>query len=117
MTIVLPFASPSQNQTNAWHWGRRGKHRDTVQMLVRQQLRKAGFVAVPLSFVRVHITRYSAGELDEGNMVGGLKGTVDALVREGLLHDDSPKWCAITYEQRKSKRAEARTVIEIGERT
>lgn len=48
------------------------------------------------------VTRVYCGreqERDYVNLVGGCKAVVDALVNEGLLVDDKPKWLADEYRQ------------------
>jgi hypothetical protein len=58
---------------------------------------------------RVVITRYGK-TLDYGNLVGGAKPLVDALVHEGVLYDDSPTYLADTYLQAEGK---PRIVVEV----
>ena len=61
---------------------------------------------------RVVITSYRARLiLDKGNLVGGAKGLIDAIVNVGLLFDDSDKWAQIEYQQIKCKRIDERTTI------
>ncbi len=64
---------------------------------------------------KVTFTRHSSGTLDYGNMVGGMKPLLDALVLEGFLFDDSPAWLDDTYEQAKCRRGEGFVEIEIRE--
>lgn len=105
----LPFATPSQNVLQKWHWSRRSKLRDDVQMLIRCQMRS------PLTPIKVkmgvEVTRMGARELDYGNLVGGCKPVIDAIVREGLLYDDSPTWLIEDYRQLRVAKDAERTVI------
>jgi hypothetical protein len=67
---------------------------------------------------RVTITRCYSGRQqlrDQGNLVGGLKAAVDAMVLCKLLKDDSPEWCEIYYHQRRVDSAERGTLITIEE--
>lgn len=67
---------------------------------------------------RVTITRCYSGQQklrDHGNLVGGLKPAVDAMVGIGLLRDDSPEWCEIYYHQRRVEKHERGTLITIEE--
>jgi hypothetical protein len=67
---------------------------------------------------RVTITRCYSGQQklrDHGNLVGGMKPVVDALVLCGLLKDDSPKWCEVYYHQRRVEKGERGTYITIEE--
>jgi Holliday junction resolvase RusA-like endonuclease len=61
---------------------------------------------------RVRVTRFGR-QLDYDNLVGGCKPLVDALVRAGLIVDDSPDHVAVEYCQEKCKRKDARTEIEV----
>lgn len=67
---------------------------------------------------RVTITRCYAGRQkirDHGNLVGGLKPAVDAMVICKLLKDDSSEWAEIYYHQRRVSTAERGTLITIEE--
>jgi hypothetical protein len=67
---------------------------------------------------RVTITRCYSGQQkvrDMGNLVGGLKPAVDAMVLVGMLMVDSPDWCEIYYHQRRVEKAERGTIITIEE--
>lgn len=65
----------------------------------------------------VFVTRYSPGELDDGNFVGGMKPIVDGLVDAGALWDDRRACVSIQYNQKKCKRGRDRTemVVKRGE--
>lgn len=63
----------------------------------------------------VTFTRHFAGRerlMDHANMVGGMKGAVDAMVRAALLVDDSPKWFEAEYKQVRSDRSGLHVRIE-----
>lgn len=134
ITLDLPFATPSQNELKHWHFGKLKKWRDTVCMIIRQRLLSAGVAptwqpilagtgrrkAEPLFGVvprrmRVRFVRYSAGRLDKGNLIGGMKPLLDALVLEGVLFDDSTQWLDDAYEQQSAGRGEGRTVVEVSD--
>jgi hypothetical protein len=54
---------------------------------------------------RVMVTRLYCGrqrQLDYGNLVGGFKPAMDAMVQAGWLVDDSPRWLEDHYQQRRS---------------
>ena len=114
LMLTLPAPTPSQNEYGQWHWAKRHKWTRTAEMFLGAVLRRSGWIA-PAQPVRmsVEVVRYSAGTLDEGNLIGGAKGLIDALVRLGLLHDDSPRWCACTYRQEKATRKSGRTEVTI----
>ncbi len=67
---------------------------------------------------RVRITRCYSGLQklrDHGNLVGGLKPAIDAMVLCRLLKDDSPHWAEIYYQQRRVEKGERGTLITIEE--
>jgi hypothetical protein len=70
--------------------------------------------ARPSSKRRVTITRRYAGrcqEIDRDNL--GVKPLVDALVREGVIHDDAPAWLELHVMQVRGERNE--TTVEVEE--
>ena len=63
----------------------------------------------------VVFTRHYSGrerEMDHANLIGGMKGPVCAMVRVGLLVDDSPKWFTAEYVQVRSDRSGLHVRIE-----
>ena len=69
-------------------------------------------------FEKCHVTviRYGARLLDFDNMGGGLKFLMDAMVKNKILTDDSPK-CVMSLKlwQEKCKRVDEKTVVIITE--
>lgn len=63
----------------------------------------------------VVITRYSAGRMDRINFAGGCKPVVDALVRVGLLYDDTEEWLDDRYVQDKAAPGGQWTEIVVSE--
>lgn len=63
------------------------------------------------------VRRYRSAryELDHDNLVGGCKPLVDALVKVGLLADDTPALVHVTYEQERGTgcRVEVRAAGEL----
>lgn len=115
ITITLPFATPSQNVYMRWHWSRRGKFRDEVRMHVRAQARTLMRVPGPITRSRqrvgVEFLRRGVRQLDTGNLIGGIKAALDALVLEGLLWDDSPRWLQDVYHQERCRKGHESTRI------
>jgi hypothetical protein len=106
-TLVIDRDAPSQNRLPAK--GRGGssfayaKERDLWVMLFMVAARSAGVskVAGPR---RVTFTRRYAGRKklrDHANVIGGMNPVVDAMVRAGLLVDDSPAWFEAYYRQER----------------
>lgn len=134
ITLELPLISQSQNAYQRSHWLDRYKLVGRYRRLVGHRLNELlSFDPDAVSLWprmpdkrsentpkrdnparrRLVITRHSAGELDYGNLVGGCKPLVDALVREGLLYDDSPKWLDESYLQAKTTKGRGRVVVEV----
>jgi hypothetical protein len=115
VTLSLPFATPSQNTYQRWHFRKQASYLAQVQMVIRSELNRQGLYGQQTTARKasVVIRRYSSGSLDYGNLVGGCKPLLDALRYEGLIHDDSVRWLDDRYEQHEAKRGEARTEVEI----
>jgi hypothetical protein len=56
---------------------------------------------------RVFFERFYHGagtrDRDRGNLIGGMKPILDAITREGLIVDDTPRWCADFYSQQRDE--------------
>lgn len=111
ITIQLPFATPSQNVYQRWHWRERNRYRDTVTSLIRAHL-LATLAALPRVApyrVGLEVLRQGLRDMDYGNLVGGCKPVLDALVKVGVLYDDAPKWVREHYDQERVPRGRERT--------
>jgi hypothetical protein len=110
--IVIYEAIKSQNTREKQHWGSRARDNKRWRAYVRAAMTPAERSQVVNVKRRVVITSIRGRLLDVGNLVGGAKGLVDALVQCGILVDDSPKWCEIEYHQRiKTKSETQKTII------
>ena len=139
IVICFPRQTPSQNQLGRYRHYQATELRNGYQMVIRQRLTELGirprwprvpprqqlrqyrghpdgdlFGGKPAVKMRLTIRRYSAGQLDPDNLVGGCKHLVDALAREGLLWDDSTKWLDARYEHHRAKAGGGHTEVEIG---
>lgn len=68
-------------------------------------LRTNGRLSRATTWRRVLITRSYTSQrykLDQDNLAGGAKLLVDALVRQGLIIDDRPKYADLHYQQKHS---------------
>lgn len=63
--------------------------------------------------ITLRITRSSTRLLDADNFAGGCKPVIDQLRYAGLIPDDSPEKVEITFTQKKVKKGEEGTLIEI----
>jgi hypothetical protein len=66
--------------------------------------------------ITLRITRSSTRLLDADNFAGGCKPLIDQLRYAGLIPDDSPEKVEITFTQRKVKKGQEGTLIEIIDR-
>ena len=110
--INIPLATPSQNVYQRWHWTRRGRFRDELQWTVRVSMLGLRLPEAPAP-VRavVRVIRRGPRDLDYGNLVGGAKPLLDALVREHVVHDDSPRWLEEIYLQERVRKGRESTSI------
>lgn len=61
----------------------------------------------------VRIERWGIRLLDPDNLVGGVKGTVDALRYAGLIPQDDPTAIQLIVTQKKVKKKDVGTLIEL----
>jgi Holliday junction resolvase RusA-like endonuclease len=111
VTIELPQPTPSLNQTRGEHWGRKTRRRNSYQRFLTMTTRQAHKSGPARRLVT--ITRFGPRELDTDNLIGGAKTLLDAMKRAGLIWDDSPEYVEVIYQQQRSSRKEARTVITV----
>lgn len=93
----MPFNIPSQNTRDAQHWSKRNRDTKRAESMLRVLSR-----GIPKASTKriVHVTSYRKQRCrDDSNLRGGAKGLLDAIVRCGLLLDDSDKLASISYEQ------------------
>lgn len=104
--FFVPVRAVSQNKLGSNKGGNRftyKKLRTDYEWAVLSEMRRRR-VPRATKFRRIHFVRHFSqreGEcaFDRGNLVGGLKPLLDACKRQGLLVDDSPKWCLDFYDQ------------------
>lgn len=120
-TFRVDRDAPSQNTiasntTGHGNWAYRKERNEWERLLAGHR----GALRIPPATIkrRVTITRCYSGQQklrDHGNLVGGLKAAVDAMVLVGMLKDDSPEWAEFHYHQRRVEKAERGTLITIEE--
>lgn len=66
--------------------------------------------------ITLRITRSSTRLLDADNFAGGCKPVIDQLRYAGFIPDDSPEKVEITFTQKKVKKGQEGTLIEIVDR-
>lgn len=93
---------------------RYAKERDAWSWLVRAAKLKHG-ITPATGRRRMTLTRiYARGQraLDDDNLKGGTKPLVDAIVREGLLGDDTRAWLELHHDQEPGTERAVRVLLE-----
>ena len=91
ITLDIPEATPSLNRLLGEHWARKHRVRNLWHLLVTSARLDAKVYDRPqLAKARVTIERYGARILDADNCRAGTKFLTDALVKQGLLLNDTP---------------------------
>jgi Holliday junction resolvase RusA-like endonuclease len=108
--IVIPMATPSLNETQRMHWGRRSREGKQWLAMVALLCRD-----VPRATGRRHVTieRFGVRELDKDNAYGGAKVLVDCLKKLGIIINDDAANLDLEVVQRRCKWGESRTEIAI----
>ena len=111
----VPIEVQSQNRFKGMNPFSYKRLRDSYERIARAM---KGMHGIPDAdgMRTVHLVRvYRKGRrpFDYGNLVGGLKPWLDAMVRTKLLVDDSPAHCRDTYDQKRGARDEL--LVEIRE--
>lgn len=97
-TIILPRESKSGNAFAYTHWRRRTDDRDAWIVLLRINGRH---VPPATGHRLVTFTGHRGRMLDDDNFSSGLKHCRDALVRVGLLLDDTQAAAKFSYVQKR----------------
>jgi hypothetical protein len=89
-------------------------------MVVEQWLRLVkgaiGSKHQPLGFAEIRCVRASSQQMDYDNLVDFFRFALNALVRVGLILDDSPKHIQPSYNQIKAPKGAGYVLIEITEK-
>lgn len=111
--IFIAVRKPIESQ-NKWvgrHWS--VKHKATKDWETEIFAALNGKIQKAKGKMKLKVQSYRKRLLDEQNLWGGLKPTLDAMKRLGLIVDDSPKWLEMSVGQ-KVQPGEY-TVIELEE--
>lgn len=116
MILEIPKRIESQNVYNKWHWSRRaGNGKKSEKMNWYWSIISACGTRKRKAYYEGYILSFRTKLVDDGNLKGGCKPLVDALVDAGLLIDDDVKSCRLHYYQHKKIREE-KTVIYFPEK-
>ncbi len=104
MLLFLQKISPSLNVSIRKHWAEKHRNRRSGEWawLIRAE---AGAGPLPC-FRKLRIVRVSPRSLDVDNLAGGCKELVDAIKKLGLIKDDRPEDCELSFAQRKPEPGE-----------
>lgn len=111
--FTIPKPTPSLNQFYWGHWSKKMKNAKEWRKWVWAARVATGTKELMAMEAHRHVTveRYGSRKLDRDNFIGGCKGIIDALVKEGFILDDSPAHVSIEYHQYTGK--PYRTIIKI----
>ena len=105
--LVLNNKVESRNILDRQHWAVKRKSKQIWALFVRNQMKlnkikkaKAG------EKFKLTIVSFRTKLLDYDNLVGGVKGLLDACIDEELIWEDSPKYLDLVVEQYTSKKYE-----------
>ena len=105
--ITLPIKVESRNKLDRQHWAVKRKSKQIWALFVRNQMKfnKIKKAETGEKF-KLTIISYRKKLLDYDNLVGGVKGLLDACIDEELIWEDSPKYLDLVVEQYTSKKYE-----------
>lgn len=116
MTIDREVESLNARRVNVrgWRGGEYKRNRDAWQWLFKIE-RVNRRIPTATGRRRVTLTRLYSGRqraFDRGNLVGGCKMILDAMVRESLIVDDKAEYLEDHYAQRRSATSGIVVLIE-----
>ena len=105
MKLIIQIRKPwpSQNEFDGYHWSKKNKARKQAEEEIFADMVESGayrqWLRAGRPFFR-EVNLYRVGRIaDRGNLIGGAKKLIDALVNTGLLEDDSDDKVRVTYYQ------------------
>jgi|ERR1044071_2030713 hypothetical protein len=116
-TLTIPIATPSQNKFHYSHWTKARNSKQEIGYLILMAMKNSETQEKMKATGkrRLIVERFGRGKkLDYSNFVGGLKGTIDALVGFGLLVDDSDDWLElVAFQKQKPPKEECKTILTL----
>lgn len=108
--IVVNELAPSLNKWQRMHWAQRSKIKEQWQWLIKQQKPIKHDASVSVTYTRV-----STQPMDLDNAAASFKPIGDALVKGGIVSDDSPDVITeLTVQWQKAESMDSqRSIIEI----
>jgi Holliday junction resolvase RusA-like endonuclease len=113
LRLEIPGLPPLQSAGARSHWAKRWREN-------RDWSKRVAWATTgqrpprPLDRARIVCTRYSPTEPDYDNLVASFKAAgLDALVRAGVLRDDSPEVVTVAYAWAQAPRGQGHITIEV----
>jgi Holliday junction resolvase RusA-like endonuclease len=107
--IEIPIKVKSRNVLDRQHWAVKRQSKKEYGLFIRNQMRLRKIPLAECKKYSIVILSYRKKKLDYDNLVGGCKHLIDALIDERFIHDDSPDYIDIRFEQHISN--EYNTII------
>ena len=93
ISITIPVPTPSPNEWVRAHWSTYAKIKKTWMSRIHSASIRhcgTGIFGKPIANASLTIERMGCRELDQDNLVGGMKPIIDNLVKLGFLENDTP---------------------------
>tara|TARA_B100000676_G_C17868557_1_gene727274 strand:- start:319 stop:690 length:372 start_codon:yes stop_codon:yes gene_type:complete len=103
--MILPITIKSRNVLDRLHWSKKSMLKKEYALLIRNQMKLNKHYSEPVKepkFFTLEIVSYRKRLLDYDNLVGGVKQLLDAMIDEGYIWDDSPKYLDLRVKQVKN---------------
>ena len=101
--MILDVIIKSRNVLDRLHWAAKGRLKQEYALLIRNQMRLGGYAEIKEpKKLNLEIVSYRKRLLDYDNLVGGCKQLIDAMIDEGYIWDDSPKYLDLKVKQVKN---------------
>jgi len=109
-TIVIDELTPSLNKWQRMHWAKRAEIKEQWQWLIKAEKPKKHDGSVAITYTRV-----STQPMDLDNAAASFKAIGDALVKCGVVEDDSPDVITslTTQWQKAESQKQQRSIIEL----
>lgn len=116
-TVTIYGRLPSLNEVINTHWANYYRKKKTTSESIMWEIKEAGIVPVQ-GKARVTIQCYEQDHRrDEDNVIATSgKIILDALVKMGIIHNDSPKWCRYIPMPVQYDKDNPRIVVEVEEK-
>lgn len=88
--LEIPLLPKMPNSLLGAHWRTRSGHAAKWRKIIADELLALGWRGKPMGNAMVTLVRHSSVQPDSDGLRGSFKSVLDALVRGGVLVDDTP---------------------------